>query len=243
MKIRNVCVGLICFFCAYTTQAALKIGVLFFDPPLVISASQGFHVDLAKKICEGLKQECIIKPMKWEQLFIALDKGTIDLQMGVYVTPERAKKYIFTIPYMVSKGRIFALTENKLTRMSQLQGKKFGTLKEENDTGVFQSYIQKTYPNLFNVVEFDDISSLLTALANNSIKAALMHAVAVNYWIANSSGEFSPIGDSFLLGGGYTMMALPSNQALVNAVNAQLKYIVANKEYEAIHSMYLGAQD
>lgn len=228
-----------CLFNVFSTHAALKIGVLFFDPPLVISPSQGFHVDLANLICEGLKQECIIKPMKWDQLFIALDKGEIDLQMGVYITPERAKQYIFTIPYLVSKGRIFALTKNHFTSVDQLQGKKLGTLKEENEIGVFHKYIQNTYPDLFKVVGFDDIGNLVTALANNTIQGALLHAASADYWIANSSGEFSTIGDSFLLGGGYSLMALPSNQALVSAVNEQLKLILDSKAYETIYTMYI----
>jgi arginine transport system substrate-binding protein len=228
-----------CLFYVFTTHAALKIGVLFFDPPLVISASQGFHVDLAKQICAGLKQECIIKPMKWDQLFIALDKGDIDLQMGVYITPERAKKYIFTIPYLVSKGRLFALTKNHLTTISQLQGKTLGTLKEENEIGVFHKYIQNTYPNVFNVVDFDDIGNLVTALADKKIQVALLHAASADYWVANSSGEFSPIGGSFLLGGGYSLMALPSNQALVTAVDEQLKRILKSKDYDTIYTMYL----
>ena len=226
-------------FYVFTSHAALKIGVIFFEPPLVISASQGFHIDLAKKICEGLKQECIIKPMKWDKLFIALDKGDIDLQMGVYITPERAKKYIFTIPFLVSKGRLFSLTKNHFTTISQLQGKKLGTLKEENELGVFHKYIENTYPNVFNVVDFDDIGNLVTALAENKIQAGLLRAASVDYWLANSSGEFSAIGTSFLLGAGYSLMALPSNQALVNAVDQQLKRIIDSKEYDTIYNMYL----
>ena len=228
-----------CLFMVFSTHAALRIGVLFFDPPLVISPSQGFHVDLANLICAGLKQECIIKPMKWEQLFVALDKGEIDLQMGVYITPERAKQYIFTIPYLVSKGRLFALTKNHFTSVEQLRGKKLGTLKEENEIGVFHKYIKNTYPNLFNVVTFDDISSLVVALDHNNVQAAFLHAASADYWIANSSGEFSTIGGSFLLGAGYSLMALPSNQALVSAVDEQLKLILASKAYETIYTMYL----
>lgn len=246
MKITRI--GLLCLGLAYFSglplaQAALKIGVLFYDPPLVMSATQGFHVELANKICQGLREQCTILPMKWSRLFTALDKGEIDLQMGVYATPQRSKKYIFSIPYMPSNGRFITLTTSRIKDMAQLKGKKMGTLKEEDDTGVFRTYLQANYFNSFEIVDFEDITNLLASLDNNGIQAGLLHATAVNYWVTNSGGRLSPIGPSFTLGDGYTMMALPTRQVLINNVNEQIKQIRASKEFETLYKTYLDGHE
>ncbi|MBA3537443.1 MAG: transporter substrate-binding domain-containing protein [Tatlockia sp.] len=230
--------GLVYLLFPSCVQAELKIGVMFFDPPLVMSPIQGFHIDLANKICEGLQEKCIIRPMEWSQLFIALNKGELDLVMGVFYTPQRAQNHIFSIPYMTSRGRFIVLSANKITAFSQLKGRKLGTLKEEINTGVFASYIQAHYLNYFNVIDYKDIGILLTALANNSTKAALIHARAVNYWVANSSGIFTPLGPAFKLGDGYTIMALPAKQELIDNINKQLNKILSNGDFAKIYNTY-----
>ncbi|MBA2653011.1 MAG: transporter substrate-binding domain-containing protein [Tatlockia sp.] len=230
--------GLISLLLPSTGQAQLKIGVMFFDPPLVMSPMQGFHVDLANKICQGLQEKCILLPMVWNQLFVAIDKGDIDLIIGVFITAQRAKKYIFSIPYMQSYGRFIVLRASNITNFKQLNGKKVGTLKEEVNTGIFASYLQANYSNNFKIVDYKDIGVLLTSLVNKSIKAALLHARAVNYWVANTSGIFSILGPVFPLGGGYSIMALPGNQPLIDKINQQIQLIKANGEFAKIYDTY-----
>jgi arginine transport system substrate-binding protein len=240
--LRLLCLGLVYLFCSTTAQAELKIGVMFFDPPLVMSASQGFHVDLANIICQGLQEKCRIIPMIWDQLFLALDKGDIDLIMGVFMTPERAQKYLFSIPYMISKGQFIALTKSNLSRYEQLKGLKVGTLKEETGTGVFLGYLQAAFPDFFKeIVEFKDIDTMLTALDNNSIKAGFMHSTAVNYWVANSKGIFSTLGSPVDIGNGYTIMALPDKQKLIDKINKQIQLIMADGDFVKLYNTYFGS--
>ncbi|MBA2655804.1 MAG: transporter substrate-binding domain-containing protein [Tatlockia sp.] len=225
------------------SQAQLKIGVMFFDPPLVMSPIQGFNVDLANRICKGLQEKCLILPMVWSELFIALDKGEVDLLMGVFITPQRAQKYLFSLPYMTSRGRFIVLSANNISNFSQLKGRKIGTLKEELNTGIFFNYLQANYSDYFQINNYRDIGLLLTSLSNNSIQAALLHARSVNYWVANTSGIFKTIGQSFPLGGGYSVMALPGKQPLIDKISQQLKLIKDSGEFAKIYGTYFSDKD
>ena len=224
-----------------SSHAALRIGVLAFDPPLVISKNQGFYVDLANTLCRGLNEQCTIVTMQWDKLFIALNKGEIDLQMGVFPTLERSKKYLFSIPFMVNHAQFIALTQSNLANIDELNGKKVGTLaEEEGQPGVFQAYIKNHFHGAFKVIDFMDIGDLLHSLSTNSIQAALLHSSLVTYWVANSNGRFSTIGPSLPIGEGYSIIALPSKQPLINAINQQLKRMMDNGDYAKIYNTYFG---
>lgn len=249
--LKGICImkfkGLLLFFSlsAYlffpaSAEAQLKIGVMFYDPPLVMSSIQGFHVDLANRICKGLNETCTIIPMEWSKLFPALDKGEIDLIMGVFSTLERAEKYIFSIPYMISRAQFMVRTADKITNFDELKGTKLGILLEEVGSGVFSGYLKAHYLNFFKIIEYKDINQIVTALDNKSVKAAFFHEKAINYWVQNSSGIFKTIGPAVKVGEGYTIMALPVRQDLINNVNQQILQIKASGDFAKIYSIYFG---
>ncbi|MBA2711481.1 MAG: transporter substrate-binding domain-containing protein [Tatlockia sp.] len=227
-------------FLPANSQAQLRIGVMFYDPPLVMSAIQGFHVDFANRLCKGLQETCTIVPMEWNRLFVALDKGEIDLIMGVFYTIQRAQKYLFSMPYKTSRGRFLVRAADKISNFEDLKGRKLGILQEEGQTGVFSAYLRAHYLNFFKVVEYKDINMLVTALDNKSIKAALFHARSVNYWADNSSGILLTLGPAFKIGEGYTLMALPERQDLINRVNQQITQIKTSGDFARLYSTFWG---
>lgn len=222
----------------HSTAFALKIGVVFFDPPLVYNVNQGFNIEIINRLCRGINQTCDIQLMKLNEAFPSLDNKLIDAFVGVFITPQRQQKYIFTLPYLLSQGRFMALANTKLTSVEQLKGKKVGIVAEEAGGGVFHDYIAATYPNSFDLVNFTDVQDILTALINGSIDAAVIHNTAVDYWVQNSAGKFSTVGPLFSVGAGESIMALPANQALIDGFNVQIKQIEANGEYLNFYNTY-----
>lgn len=225
-------------FSIISAHADVTFGVVFFDPPFVYSATQGFNVDLAKAVCKGLNEPCQIVNKVWKQLFDELDKQSIDVLVGAYITPERAEKYLFTKGYMPSQGRFITLNSATFEEVSQLKGSRVGIIAEEAETGVFHNYIALTYPNLFTLVNYKDLTTLLEALSKNRVNAAVVHNKAVTYWLMNSNNQFKTIGPAFNIGEGIGMLTLPKNKNLLDAINLQLRVIKSNGVYDQIYNTY-----
>lgn len=219
-------------------QAQLKIGVVFFDPPMVYSAVQGFTIDLVRKICSGMKEQCVIVNAPWNKLFPALENGSIDVLAGAYITPERAEKYLFSDPYLPSLGHFITLSSYPYQRVGELKGDNIGIIKEEGGTGVFHQYISMAYPDSFKLVNYNDIGTLLEGLLNQKIKAAVVHNNAVEYWTHQSNDKFKTIGPVFKIGEGIGMLALFSNKKIINDINEQLKIIKRDGEFDTIYNRY-----
>lgn len=235
---RQMLSGIVLLLCLNSSFATIRVGAIFFDPPLVLSASQGFNITLANRICQGMGQQCEIVQMEWKKLFPALDNSEIDMIMGVYITQSRQQKYIFSLPYMLSQGRFLTLSSNHITDVDQLKGLKVGLLTEEADTGVFHQYVQQTYNNLFQVSDYDNVEDLLAALISKSVSAVILPHSVTNYWMQSSDGRFAAIGPVFNLGQGSAIMALPQNQPLINSINQALKSMEDNGDYLSIYRMY-----
>ena len=77
--------------------------------------ADGYDVQIAKKIAEGLEMEPVAVKLEWDGLIEALGQGQIDLIIaGMTATPERQESIDFTEPYyvgtyglMVQKGSAY----------------------------------------------------------------------------------------------------------------------------------------
>lgn len=106
MKIKiHLLVWLFCFSLNNTVYATIKVGTVFFYPPFVMSTGDGFDIDLMHVICHRLQETCQFFPMNYNQLFTSIDTGKIDIAIaGIAISPERQAKYVFSLPYVLSKG-------------------------------------------------------------------------------------------------------------------------------------------
>ncbi|WP_155831630.1 transporter substrate-binding domain-containing protein, partial [Legionella oakridgensis] len=114
-------------FYAYTSLVfadVIKVGTMIFYPPFVMSVNQGFDVDLIQSLCRRTNLQCQMVPMDFNKIFGALDSGAIDVAIGgIVITPERLNRYIFTTPYLLSKGEFLTLQDNNLQSITGLKGK------------------------------------------------------------------------------------------------------------------------
>lgn len=217
--------------------SAIKIGTVFFEPPFVTSINQGFNIDLIHALCHEMKESCQILPMDFNKLFSALDNGEIDLAFGVYVSENRENRYIFSLPYMVSRIQFLVLKNQGITSLSQLKGTKVGLIKEE-EGGIVYEYLVVNYGNAVTAVNYDDMEDLITALNNREISAALVHRPTAQYWVQNSDNLFSFLGQPVTLGDGVAVMALPQNAALIQKINQAMQVLENNNQYLNLYRTY-----
>lgn len=225
---------------SFPVFADLKVGTVLFEPPFIMSPTQGFDIDLMKLLCIRLKEKCTIIPMDFNKLFSALDSGQVDLAIGgIVISDERKKKFIFSTPYLLSKAQFLILSKNKtITSVDALAKSNVGVIKGEEEGGTFYNYLIDNHAEQFKVIEFNDMEDIINALTDGSISAAFLHKSTANYWIENGGGQFQDLGKDMLLGDGLGIMALSANIKLIQRLNQQLIDIEKGNSYLNLYNMY-----
>lgn len=221
--------------------ANIKVGTMFTYPPFVLSSNEGFDIQLMQLLCKRMGETCDIIPMNLKDLAPALLNGQIDLAIGGIPLPlAPTPNYIFSLPYMVSKGQFMVLKTSNMHTLDELFGKDVGVMLGNIQGGAFYNFLLGTYPDKFKLDTYNDVEDLVTALNNQDISAAFMHQYAVNYWVQNSGGKFTPFANPTMVGNGIGIMSVPKNQALINKINQLLIKIEKDNSYIALYNTYFG---
>lgn len=220
--------------------ATIKVGTEFFFPPFVMSPTNGFDIGLMQTLCQRLDEDCQFVFMSFHELFKALDKGQIDLAVGgIAITLARLDKYIFSLPYKDSQGQFLILAKSKIKSISDLNGKKVGVIREEEeDGGVAHQYLVQNYNKNFNIIKYNNMEDLISALSSADIPAAFLHRSTDVYWMQHSANKFRTLGGKIVIGQGFGIMALPKNAALIERINQQLKGMEKDNSYLTLYKNY-----
>lgn len=219
--------------------AVINVGIVFFYPPFIMSPSEGFDVDLAGQLFKRLNLQYKLIPMNFSDLFPALDSGRIDIALGgICISPAREKKYIFSLPYMLSKAQFMTLKSNNIKSVLDLQGKNVGVIQGETEGGVFNDYLSEHFANNFTIVKFTDMEDIISALNSGNIAAVFILRSSANYWQQNGGGAFVEIGAPIAIGEGIAIMALPKNAALIEQINQQLQAMEKDSIYINLYNTY-----
>ena len=103
----------------------IRIGTYRHYPPWTISSPTGiitgFEIDLIHDLCQRMGAKCEISAVNWEHIFEALDDKEFDIYIGcMTITPERAKRVLFSQPYALTPEYFATLKGNDLTTLLTL---------------------------------------------------------------------------------------------------------------------------
>ncbi len=229
------------------SYAKIKVGTVVFDPPYVDFSNQGFEIDLIKLLCKRINQQCDLITMDYNALFPALNDEIIDVAIdGIdfYVTPNPLNGgYIYSYPYLLSKGQFIAEKDEGIKSIDQLpKNTHIGLVRERTDTGsgIYSSFLNKNYDGKFKIIFYDSVQSLIDALNNGDITAAFMDSNEADYWILNSQNKFVKVGKEMKIADGIGIMALPKNAPLLEQFNKQLQEMQNDKTYTDLYDTYFG---
>ena len=84
----------------------------------------GYDTEVGKLIAEGLGVEPVFVEGEWDGLLAGIDAGRYDIMInGVDVTPERAEKYDFSIPYAFNRTAVIVRADDdRIKTMDDLDG-------------------------------------------------------------------------------------------------------------------------
>ncbi|WP_223144614.1 transporter substrate-binding domain-containing protein [Deferribacter autotrophicus] len=182
-------------------RGVLKVGMSTFVPWAMYDKKGrlvGFEIDVAKRLAKDMGVKVQFVPTKWSGIIPALLTGKFDIIIGgMSITPQRALKVNFSIPYDYSGMSIVA---------NKTKAKGFNSLKYFNKKGVIiavrigttaEVAAKKYMPNA-TIKLFDDesqaIQELLLGRAHAVVASAPMPAFQA---IKHSDRLFLPIKDTF----------------------------------------------
>ena len=204
----------------------------------------GFHVDLARAICEelGLINRCQIQALPWEELGPALEKGDGELVLaGIAISEESRKTYNFSRPYFHIPGRF--ITKQNLGIRAPVYENLF-----RKTTGVVASSAHEAY---FSTVfgerkytSFPSRAEALTALEKGEVDVVFSDGLSLSFWLASAASnnccQFvdGPFLSEKYFGKGMAV-AMPKGKGMLKeAVDYALKSINENGRFAELYLRY-----
>ncbi len=218
----------------------LTIGTTSQNPPFNSLADQkdhfyGFDIDIMGEICNRIQARCQFIPLLFNSLFTQLSTENIDLAIAaIVITPYRQQEFLFSLPYLESRGQFITLQQSNINTLENIPNKKIGTRLGTP----FKELAFSLYKNSVTLVDVLDIADLMDSLNNKTIDVALMDAEAAKNWVMNNSNVYKLIGAPIPVGGGYGIMANPNQGALISQINQALLHMEDDGTYLKIYTRY-----
>lgn len=188
----------------------------------------GFHVDLARAICDELDivAKCQIEAMPFAELRQALDSHRGEAIMaGMAVTPALRQSYLVSRPFMALPARFLKRRELPVDGPSALSlaGQTVGVVANSAHEAMLKAW----FPALKRK-SFKDYAALTAALAQGGVAAAFGDGVRLTFWNASEQAhqccvlhDGPYVSDQFL-GEGLTIQFGPDERVLQQAVDHAL---------------------
>lgn len=237
---------------AVSAQAqTLRIGIEGAYPPFsAVNESNeliGFDVDIAKALCKEMQAECELVKMDWDSIIPSLLNERIDFAVAsMSATEERKKTVDFTDKYYSNNGQLAlaaaqaeAITQENL--MEYLKGKKIGvqtsTIHDYYATAKFAQVVSSIERyNTQDEVNLDLVAGRVDAtLADQTALSSGFLKTEMGKGIAFAEPLFN---DPKFYGEGVSIPVRKGDEVLRQRLNAAIKGIRDNGEYQKINQQY-----
>ncbi|NTG49748.1 transporter substrate-binding domain-containing protein [Agrobacterium rhizogenes] len=204
----------------------------------------GFHVDLAREICDelGISDKCQIQALPFEELQGALSASQGDAVIaGVAVTPELRKSFAFSRPFLMLPARFVRNLKAPIDGRTAagLAGHSVGVVKGTTHEAMLAAFFPAIKP-----VPFDDKDALLAAVKDGKVDAGFADGLQLSFWVSSPSAEKccalfdGPYLSQQFLGEGLTIMLREQDADLTAAINHALATLSRNGRLQEIYLRY-----
>ena len=215
----------------------LKLLLLKDNPPLshrdAAGKFVGFNVDLGRLLCEAIKMPCEFQETEHTKVIEMISKGEVDIGMiSLIVTPERAKRVLFTEPYRISKTFWISRTplgQSAKARVAVVNG------------SIQHKWAQRNSAQQgWTVVPVSVNPELTRSLRDGKVDAVVSPssaALEIMKELSHSGFNARPI-ESGEFNNPVAIAVNPADKALCEQLNAALKQIKTNGQLDSINSRY-----
>lgn len=196
----------------------------------------GYNVELSKAIARVMGMEVEVRLGPWGEMRRSLNKGSVDILMGMAHTPERVAEVDFSVPHAKVHQSIWVRKgDDRIRSVKDLAGKDVVVMKGS----VMHDYmLERGIPaNLFLVTTLADA---LTLLSSGQHDCALVAKLPGEYLLSElQMNNIHPIAKP-LVAQNYGFAVKKGNQELIDRFNEGLALLKKSGEYRKIREKWLG---
>jgi polar amino acid transport system substrate-binding protein len=186
----------------------------------------GFDIDFLNAVAKEAGFTVVFKNTAWDGIFAGVESGQYDaIISSVTITPERQKKYDFSLPY-IDAGQILIVPKTeKATKLADLKGKKVGA--QIGTTGAFEIKKAKDV----ELKTYDEVGLAFEDMAAGRIGGVVCdEPTAIIYALqkAEYKDKFKIVGKAFTKEA-YGIVVKKGNKELVDLLNKGIKAVKAKK--------------
>ncbi len=202
---------------------------------------EGIDVEIAQKIADKLGLELVVDDMGFDAALQAAQQGKSDMVMaGVTVSDERKAVMDFSDSYANGVQVVIVKNGSAIKTIDDLKGKMIGTQK--GTTGYI--YCSDTEKNdgfgEDHVTAYDDGASAIQALVNGQVDAVVIDNAPAKEYVKANAGL--TILSTEYKNEDYAIGVKKGNTALLTAVNAALKELIADGTVKSIVDKYIATK-
>ncbi len=199
---------------------------------------QGFDVDLANALCKEIEAKCSFHNQPFDSLIPALKFRRYDAAIsGIDITEQRLQQVDFTHAYYDNSAAFVAI-EGKVADQAALTGKRVGV----QNGSTHQSYLTEQM-DAVTAVPYASYQDAFIDMQNGRIDSVFGDTAVVAEWFEKND-KLTYVGEQVTnveyFGNGFGIAVNKNNQELVEKLNAALKTVKANGEYQVIFNKYFG---
>lgn len=145
---------------------------------------QGYDIYFAKRIAQDLGTELELVPVEAASRVEFLETGKVDITLANFtVTPERAEKVDFALPYMKVALGVVSPENAEIKSVDELNGKKLIVVKGTTA----ETFFTENYPDV-ELVKYDEYNEAYSALQDGRGNAFSTDNTEVLAWAMQNPG-------------------------------------------------------
>ncbi|TWT12029.1 amino acid ABC transporter substrate-binding protein [Streptococcus sp. sy004] len=204
----------------------------------------GFDIDLANTLFESYGIKVKWQAINWDLKETELTNGKIDLIWNGYsMTDERAKKVLFTNPYMNNEQVLVTKKSSKITSFSDMKDKVLGVQAGSSGYDAFQNNPQvlKDLVKDQDATQYSTFTEALIDLKNDRIDGLLIDRVYANYYLQKEEqlDQYNIIASEYS-GEDFAVGARQADKTLVEKINQGFKDLYQSGEFQKISDKWFG---
>lgn len=216
------------------------------NPPFsfinVDGAQTGFHVDIARAICQELEIACTIQTLRWDLLVDGLDQPRGDAIVASLRIDEDARaRYQLSRKFFARPARFATRRDAEDLAMipEDLAGRQVAIVRGT----AHEAYLRDFFADA-EAVTFDSEGEARSALVEGEVYAIFSDGLNLSLWLNGAASraccEFrgGPYSESRYFGEGTAVAVRPDDDELARAIDYALSRIQADGTYAEIYQRY-----